>query len=252
MNLKIKLLLVLFILFAVPVAHALQSVIVLNVELYKNDTANLINLRLESGAESFELSAEPNEYKIELIAKDGVVIYNKYFGPSFDVMIDILPSATPPPDGKITVEKILLTLKVPYFENVKSVKIYHSNTLILSADIVLCTKNQVCESDLNENLLSCPSDCPSGSVDGFCDGLIDGICDKDCVAQGRIEKDIDCTCGNSACDEREDANSCSKDCKHISGKKTYVIYVIGALIAIIFVILLTYSFKRQNKREEVK
>ncbi|MBI4150099.1 hypothetical protein HY488_01715 [Candidatus Woesearchaeota archaeon] len=100
-----------------------------------------------------------------------------------------------------------------------------------------------------ESSITC-SDCPSGSVDNYCDAKRDAICDLDCnnkevdcsscepncFAEGEMEtakkpsllcgllkdgmceaacpeQDIDCQCGNGVCENYENKDSCSTDCR---------------------------------------
>jgi hypothetical protein len=100
-------------------------------------------------------------------------------------------------------------LRLPYFAEAARIELYHSDKLIFKYKIDLCNKNSICEIEKHENYLSCPEDCPSGSKDGYCDKILDGRCDADCLE----EMDIDCTCGNKLCDERENEKLCPKDCK---------------------------------------
>lgn len=60
-----------------------------------------------------------------------------------------------------------------------------------------------------ENNYFCPSDCPANSKDNYCNAERNAVCDIDC---GSL--DIDCTCGNSVCDQNEKyyRGSCPKDC----------------------------------------
>jgi len=247
---KTLLLFMLIVLSLSNIAYGLGSVIVLNIELDKNDQVNLISINLDTGTESFELSDERDEYKIELISQDNLPIYTKYFRPSFDLMIDVLPGTTPPANGTVSTDKILLTLKIPYIDNAKSMRLYHGNKLIFSSEIELCNNNGICEPKNGENKLSCQSDCLSGSPDEYCDGLTDGICDQDCVNQKRPWKDIDCTCGNGVCDERENIDSCSKDCKPSGDGKSTFMYLISALIIIALLLIFLYPKKGSPKHEK--
>ena len=210
-----KLLLTILIIFVVlPTSViAVENVIILRLDVYRNDTLNLLDIYVDEGVESLELFNDALDYKIEFKSSDDDVIYSKYFQSSFEIIFDPLPGESPPYNGSILLDSFSVVLKLKYFNNISRVNIYHIDKKIFSKEIIFCNNNNECEQNLNENLLSCPSDCKSGSSDNYCDAILDGVCDIDCVEQGRIEKDIDCTCGNDICDVRENQKTCSLDCK---------------------------------------
>ncbi len=212
---KSKLLLttgIIFLLLPISVV-ALENIIILRLEISQNDTVNLLDLYVDEGIESIELSDDILDYKIEIKSSNGKVILTKYFQPPFEVILDALPGESAPNGGSILLEKVLITLKLKYSDDIDIINVYHFDKLIFSKEIILCNNNNKCEPNISENLLSCPSDCKSGSSDDYCDATLDGICDQDCVNQGRSEKDIDCTCGNDICDERETVKTCYEDCR---------------------------------------
>jgi hypothetical protein len=150
-------------------------IIVLNLEVYKNDTVTLLELSLHEGVES--TPTYPGDYEIRLLDASGVSIYTSSFGIPFYVL------GHPPKP----VDHVSLLLGLPYSENVKKVVLLHNDKVIYSKDLEFCDFDMLCEE--SENYLSCPNDCPSGSKDRYCDAIEDGICDPDCG--GRT--DVDCT-----------------------------------------------------------
>lgn len=229
------------------IVFALQNVLVLKVEIQKNDTVNLLDFHLEEGTESVELTDHVRDYKIKLKSNTGQVLYLKYFEPSFDVLIDPLPGQEAPSNGSISLDKVTTTLKINYVDGAKTLELYHKDNRILVATIELCNNNKICEIDKKENYLSCPSDCPSGSNDNYCDRVLDGKCDLDC---GVIELDIDCTCGDGICSERENPKTCPRDCKASSVGLDMALYVI-ALAAIILIAGLVYLLNRRKKSRKL-
>jgi hypothetical protein len=120
------------------------------------------------------------------------------------------------------------TLMLPETEASTSKGIYVSNMLVLEVE---CNKNRLCETDQDENALTCPQDCPADKPDGLCNPRKDSVCDPDCKSG-----DPDCgaktteaprrettttladPCGNNACDTPEENHAaCPVDCP--SGQK---------------------------------
>ena len=210
---KIKLVPILFILLLTPLlAYSIQEVLVLKIDVQREGKIEFVDYYIDYGSESFELSDKETDYRLEVISKENSILYKKHFQPVFEVHLDILPGQTPK-EGIISIDKTSLVLKVPFYDNTKSVKFYHKGVLVLEKEITFCNNNNLCESKIRENFLTCPSDCKSGSSDNYCDGILDGKCDQDCVNQDRSDKDIDCTCDNKICDVRENARTCPTDCK---------------------------------------
>lgn len=212
-NVKIIVIVSVLLLMLATVAYGLQEVLVLNLEFSKDGSVRIIDFSLADGEESFELS-EAGDYRIEVLSKDNKVLYVKYFTPQFEIHTSTpLEGQNLPELITFLLEKRNVVLKLPYFEDGKTVRLFYKNRVVLEQEIVFCNNNGVCEPSGKENLLSCPSDCKSGSTDNYCDGIFDGICDQDCKNQGREEKDVDCTCGNNICDQRETQEVCPQDCK---------------------------------------
>jgi len=115
------------------------------------------------------------------------------------------------------------TLEVPETEASTAYGTYISNALVVEVE---CNKNKLCETNLDENALTCPQDCPPDKPDGLCNPRGDSICDPDC----KNGEDPDCgatvtdptrattttlvsLCGNKACDKpQENYLTCSLDC----------------------------------------
>lgn len=211
-NTKVIIIISLVLLIMATTVYGLREVIVLNLEFSKNGSVKLIDLYLGEGEESVEMS-ETGDYRIEVLAEGNKVLYAKYYTPNFELHIDAPQGGEELPKGIISVEKTNALLKIPYFENAKSVRLHYKNNVVLEKELVFCNNNGLCEPSKKESLLSCPSDCKSGTADNYCDSILDGVCDEDCVSQGRREKDVDCTCGNKVCDERETEKLCPQDCK---------------------------------------
>ncbi len=241
MKKELTIIMVLGLLFLTPTIFALENVLIADFTLHKNDTVELLGINTAVGTESLEVSDELLDYKVELLSGNDV-LYTKYFEPSFKLIVDGFTNT-----DEIVLDKIQLTLKLKYFDEADKINIYHLDKLIFSQDISMCNNNNKCEPDFGENLISCQFDCASGSRDNYCDGVLDGICDLDCSNQKRPWKDIDCTCGNNICDERENEDSCSLDCssKPAAPSDNTFFYIIAVLI--VAVIIIVFLFKMRHK-----
>lgn len=199
-------------LIAVTAVYALQEVLVLNLEVSKDGDVELLDFYLGEGEKSFELSDGDGDYRIELVSRDNKVLYSSYFTPKFELHIDAPPEGEEFPEA-VLLEKTRVSLKIPYTEGTEKLRVFYKNQIKLEEAIVFCNNNSICEPSGKESSLSCPSDCKSGSTDNYCDAVFDGVCDQDCANQGREDKDVDCTCGNGICDQRETEKLCQLDCK---------------------------------------
>jgi len=211
-NRNIRTLLMIGIIFLIVpmVSSAVEKVYSFQLEVGKDDTVNLINFEISEGSESINLMDEEKDYKVELKTKEGSIIYIKYFDLDFKAYIDILPGFEGEINEEVELNEEQMILNIPFKANAAIFELSHFEKSIFKYSIEICNENNVC--DGNENYLSCPNDCKSGSTDLYCDGILDGVCDQDCDNQGRPEKDIDCTCGNNICDERETVKICYEDC----------------------------------------
>lgn len=190
------------------------------------------------------LADEPleGEYTLELLSDSGEVLYSTGFDARFLAYpSDYAPTveqtahkgADLPP---VEIDELTLSFNVPYSPEIASVRIVKNGVEVFSSELTLCNSNGVCEPEKAENFLSCPGDCASGSEDGLCDAVFDGKCDPDCAAQGRQDKDTDCTCGNGVCDEREDQFYCAADC---GSPKNMILYgAIGAGVVVLLILAL--------------
>ena len=114
---------------------------------------------------------------------------------------------------------------------------------------VKCNADGTCETELDENALTCPQDCKPDQKDKLCDPLADGICDPDCTSG----EDPDCvnvttstqaagttmpplSCGNGLCepDKKETGANCPADCK--SGAPNASPTSTGLVLVFIFIL----------------
>jgi hypothetical protein len=149
--------------------------------------------------------------------------------------------------GKIDLSSTQIVIQTPLYLEVDSYKITKEGKTLASGNIILCNKNNVCEK--GETSLTC-QDCSTGSEDGYCDSIEDSICDKDCETVSYL--DVDCTCGNSVCDFREDQISCPKDCG--KGTSKFLIYsiLIGLFLLLLIagiIFLIVRAVRKKKKRK---
>lgn len=148
---------------------------------------------------------------------------------------DIIISASPYYEGSLTIDahsekSITYKIKPLYFGRFKigATKVYtptgkiQSNSLTV---LVKCNQNGICETDEDENAITCPEDCSPRKRDELCNPLDDGICDPDCKEgvdpDCRITTTIPVTtttkpierCGNKICEyPEENYGNCPQDC----------------------------------------
>lgn len=184
-----------------------EAVFDVNFSVFRDNKAELNNFNVIEGTALLE--DQPGDYKLIILSSSGEVLYKTYFNVQFETHEDIIV------DGKRQskdrkLDKVEIHVRVPFDEKANRLEVYHKDREILSKKIELCNSDKVCNISGLENYFNCPFDCHSGSNDGHCDRVLDGICDNDCIVK---ELDIDCTCGNKVCDERENIKVCKVDCK---------------------------------------
>ena len=82
---------------------------------------------------------------------------------------------------------------------------------------VTCISDNICNTDIGENYLTCPADCTTGFGDGICNSIPDNQCDPDCT------KDPDC-----------------------APHRFNILYIIVP-ISVIVLVLLFYFFKKPKR-----
>lgn len=189
-------------LFAMPLASAIETVYEIGLTVESNYSVSLAWLEItqwhvtQSNERQQNISLLLN---FAVISNSNKTLYTTILKPNFLLL------SNPP----VVLNETLAVVDFPYLEDGKYVQVYHDNTLILQFDIQesLCDENGMCEGF--ENHRSCPSDCREFDKDGYCASLsYDGGCDPDC----HPSLDIDCTCPNHKCDEYENHEICPDDC----------------------------------------
>lgn len=231
---------------------AATEVLVVELDIASNNTVTLNDYRLMSGSETV---AETTEYSLVQLSSDGEVLHTTYFDVVFTAYGDNYPFLPGQEDVGVSVElnETRVIVRTPYYSNAASFEVRKNSTVLLQQSISLCNNDGTCDVSNGENFLSCPADCPSGGSDDLCDGVFDGTCDPDCEAQGRSDRDTDCTCGDGTCNPREDSITCPEDCGAASNEITNMITMIigagvGIIAAIIIVIVLVIKKVRKKKK----
>ncbi len=243
---------VMVLLFSAVVLAESGKVISIEVNMGSGGSVELVSLRMYES--EIPVASETGEYSLEVLSGQGSVIYTT----RFDVSFAASPDAMPGHEGELTglesvsLQSARVLLSIPYLDDAASFRIAKAGNILFTSDLVMCNNNGVCQAERGENFLSCAADCPSGGSDEFCDEIFDARCDPDCQAQGRPEKDTDCTCGNGACDGREDSYTCEADC----GKQgnPFMKYMIGGIVLLLLVlvglpVLIVVLVKKSKKKK---
>lgn len=231
-------------------ALAASEVLVIEMDLTNDNIVTIIDTRLMTGSETI---AEGTNYSINLLSDSSELLHTTYFDVLFTAYGNNYPFLPGQEDVGVAVNlsEVRVLVRVPYLTEATSYQVMNGETVLATQTINLCNTNGVCDFSSGENYLSCLIDCPSGGVDDYCDEIFDGICDPDCGAQGRADKDTDCTCGDSTCDAREDSITCPSDCGSPSNEITNLIYmIVGGVIGVVVLIIIGIILLVKKKKKK--
>jgi hypothetical protein len=205
----------LLILLIIPQIVFAEDVLSLYLDVYKNDTVILEELKIIPGKPTQYMT--PGDYTLQITDVENKIIFEKSIGLNFLIMTD-------PPTPTDT---SYINIRIIYEPQMSNLKLLHGENEIFSKKIVICNNDGICENF--ESYLSCPSDCPLSSIDGICINDRDGVCDPDCTPGA----DSDCIttiteittttiqiCNkNKKCESGlgENYKTCPKDCSSGSG-----------------------------------
>ncbi len=238
---RMLILMSIFVLLALMQVYA-QAIFDITLIFYKDNGVEVGKLNIIEGTTL--LPDNNGDYGLILVSKEGKSLYETRFNIQFETHEDLII------DGKkqardITIDKINVPFRFPFNSEVHFLEVYYGEKKLISYKIELCNNNKVCENLRTENYLSCPYDCSSGSDDNYCDEVLDGRCDSDCVVK---ELDVDCTCGDNICGDKENNKTCPEDCSK-SGKKH--LFTSTYLMVLLILIILLIGF-RVFKKKQVK
>ncbi|MEM3370531.1 MAG: hypothetical protein QXW00_00320 [Candidatus Woesearchaeota archaeon] len=252
-NLIISATVLLFLLISIDMTLAYEKIYDMQILFWNTGEINLTYAKVLEGYKTIPTDS-PTKYYLKVYSEDKE-LYSLPFFVSFNIMSD--------PPVSISSNNTLIELKVPFFANADTIKIFKSGVEIFSFKTSnFCRVNGICEKyeseiscpadcststptetnpinispsgcgnsvcDPTETYLSCPQDCKSGSRDGYCDMVKDGICDPDCAPN----KDPDCI---KTIQKREDNSSK---------------LLIAALVAICIILVLAFLIIRAKVNGE--
>ena len=127
-------------------AACAENVLSASFVICNNDTVRLNHLTLEDGYPTKYLPQ--GDDRLELLNTQGEIIYNI----SLDVKFILFS------DPPVRVNCSLISIRIPYDAQMRSINIYRKENLIYSQELKLCNNDGVCD-PVYETNLSCPHDC---------------------------------------------------------------------------------------------
>jgi hypothetical protein len=167
-----KMNLLVLLLIAVGLGHALVKVIDIGFAIDRNDTVTMTDLEVAQGEPQRFFGSESGPYELQINDADGLVLSNRSFDMDFWLLSD------PPKLMNMSAN----SFRLEYPSNSKILTIRHGNRTILLMDLpdeTPCNNDRLC--DAGENAFGCPADCGPDATDGYCTALNDGVCDPDCT-----------------------------------------------------------------------
>jgi len=127
-----------------------QPVYSLRMFIFKNETAELKDVHVESGTISY-FPVTNTSYAIKVVSFDDKTLFDTNLGVSFIIIIE--------PGQIIETDSMVVQARIPVYETAKWIIIQHYDKEILRIDLseYFCNKNGIC--DLGENKYICPEDC---------------------------------------------------------------------------------------------
>ena len=145
---------------------------------------NNLNQQITATVKETIVNAQPIEPK--LVIPELTAGIKAAIPPYFEWKVTIGPNSQESVSYTIKPNKVGTYAFSPTSVTLNDGKIFLSNALSTE---VLCNSNNVCETEIGENYLTCSNDCKSGSKDNVCNPARDDICDPDCSAG----VDLDCS-----------------------------------------------------------
>jgi len=130
-----------------------DNLLILNLDVYKNDTVILKDLDLSFGSPS-KTSRPEGDYSLKILDKKGNILYQKNIQLSFYVLTD-------PP---METDHVIIYRKIEYEPSMRKIELSKRGTIIFEKKINFCNNNNICEPSIGENEDNCAIDCKKESI----------------------------------------------------------------------------------------
>ena len=141
-----------------------EKVYQIYLEIYKNDTVNLLDSKVTEEIISIPSSGEGEDYAFKIFSKDEKLLFKQQFKIGFYAYLKRLANSTETDEILIKVRYRYFNL--PYFENADKIQLFHENKLIWEHNI----KDEIIPKTTQNNTL--PIAPPKNTVEGNSNILI--------------------------------------------------------------------------------
>lgn len=108
-------------------------VYIVDLIVYKNDRVDLLDFKIQNGTPLYPTNGK--DYVITIYSDKGSQLFSTIFDIGFDAWPDTVSSDGNMTQNPVSLDKVNLYLRLPYFENGKTIVLMHGNKVIFMKDI---------------------------------------------------------------------------------------------------------------------